>query len=81
MLGLHPNATAAWASLPLHTPHPHGQAGRRSVGDAAYPASPIRRSGALGGPHAREAARRRALMKGRGLADNTGALGCRLGFR
>lgn len=36
----------------------HGQAGRRSVGDAAYPASPIRRSGALGGPQAREAARR-----------------------
>lgn len=36
----------------------HGQAGRRSVGDAAYPAPPIRRIGALGGPQAREAARR-----------------------
>lgn len=32
-----------------------GRAGRRSVGKAAYPAPPVRRSGAPGGPWIREA--------------------------
>ncbi|KAJ8778824.1 hypothetical protein J1605_013058 [Eschrichtius robustus] len=35
-----------------------GRAGRRSVGEAAYPAHPVRRSWAPGGPRAREAAGR-----------------------
>lgn len=35
-----------------------GRAGRRSVGEAAYPAQPLRRSGAPGGPRTREAAGR-----------------------
>lgn len=54
-----------------------GRAGRRSVGEPAYPAPPVRRNWAPGGPRAREAAGR--PEEGPGPRYNSGGPGCWLG--